>query len=244
MKKTLATLAVGMALYGMSHCDEGVMQVDARVNATAASLRLEASDLRTWLCRVLDAWGLRVRQFRQVDGAWPVFAECTLECSKFFSLHAAAAALRMKTDRSGMGRHREDERKRRSTEGTSAGQESLRNSRPAKDARRGEDGTWGEQGAGPTGKGKRGEDKLGDAAGGATGRQKEWPSAWPEKPRMDAETYASFCDRVRRECGDACRFFLVGKCSKGADCPKSHAVPPAYARVKAQSLNQYKPQYG
>ena len=51
-----ALLAVGMALYGMSHCDEGVMQVDARINATAASLRLEASDLRTWLCRVLDGW--------------------------------------------------------------------------------------------------------------------------------------------------------------------------------------------
>ncbi|KAL3904410.1 MAG: hypothetical protein SGPRY_011294 [Prymnesium sp.] len=83
-----ALLAMGMVLYGMSHCDEGIMQVDARINATAASLRLEAGDLRTWLCRVLDLWGLRVRQFRQVDGAWPVFAECTSECGKFYSLHA------------------------------------------------------------------------------------------------------------------------------------------------------------
>lgn len=72
-----ALLAVSMPLYGMSHCDEGVMQVDARINATAASLRLERGDMRTWLCRVLDAWGLRVRKFRQVDGEWPVFAECT-----------------------------------------------------------------------------------------------------------------------------------------------------------------------
>lgn len=78
---------------------------------------------------------------------------------------------------------------------------------------------------------RRGDDRPGDPTGSTAGRQKEWASAWPGKPRMDADTYASVCDMVRKECGDVCRFFLVGKCSKGAECPKSHAIPSAYAKI-------------
>lgn len=58
-----------------------------------------------------------------------------------------------------------------------------------------------------------------------------WPCAWPDKPKLDAETFEKFCAAVRTECADACRFFLIGKCRK-PDCKRPHKVPEAFLRIK------------
>ena len=84
----------------MSSSDEGVMRVEAKMHATAKSLRICAKDLELWLRRVLESWELACHDFRLLDKPMPDFKECTALHDTFISNQSAMASLaaRMKAE--------------------------------------------------------------------------------------------------------------------------------------------------
>lgn len=86
-------ISVAEPLYGVKFDDAGVARVEARVGATAGSLKMEVKSVQHMLRREFEQWGLECRRFRQSDGDRPSFQRCVEMNSNFFHTKAAAAAL-------------------------------------------------------------------------------------------------------------------------------------------------------
>lgn len=67
----VALVAVREEIYSMSSSDAGVMRMEAKMHATAKSLRIIAKDLERWIRRVLESWELLCHDFRLLDGPMP-----------------------------------------------------------------------------------------------------------------------------------------------------------------------------
>ncbi|KAL3915110.1 MAG: hypothetical protein SGPRY_007372, partial [Prymnesium sp.] len=213
----VALAAVAEPLYGVKSSDGGIAKVEARVSATAGSLKMDVRAVyHHMLRRVFEQWGLECRRFRQSDGDRPSFQWCVETHSNFFHTKAAVAAfrqeLRLKGDENDPGRRQEGR----------AGSRSLLGKRKEDEQRRG--------GADPPREGEgRGSEKKGE--GGRSGGPPPTQSAWPSKPRMDEEKFEKFCEAVRKSCGEFCRFFLVGRCKK-TDCNRPHKVTEAFKQLQ------------
>lgn len=59
-------------------------------------------------------------------------------------------------------------------------------------------------------------------------------AAWPDKPRMEGDKWDKFTEAVRKECGDSCRFFLIGGCKKRDECNRPHKVTQAFKKIQKE----------
>ena len=218
----VALMATGEEIYGMTSSDPGVMRVEAKMHATAKSLRISAADLERWLKRVLESWELLCHDFRLLDNPMPKFKDCTDTHDSFISNQSAMASLAMRMK----GEILQELKK---TTGSA---------RPDKFQKKPVAGDGGKPKNPSHALLQHGGEGVDSSAAGAgrpgnkTRKRKEGPSAWPDMPMMKKEGYTAFRKEVSGTVPESCVFFLASRCSKGSDCPRSHDVPDGYDAIK------------
>lgn len=222
----VALVAVGEEIYGMSSSDEGVMRVEAKMHATAKSLRISPKDLERWLRRVLESWELLSHDFRLLDGPMPCFKKCTELHDTFITNQSTMASLaqQMKGEilqelKGGLASH--------SLKGGKSRKGEMGRVKPPSTTDVSQSKGGGEANPGGGKSGDKGAKRPGK-------KRKEGSSAWPEMPKMGKEDYAAFRKEVGEAFPDGCIFFLASRCSKGSECQRAHEVPAGYDAIKAR----------
>lgn len=202
--------------------------MEAKMHATAKSLRICAKDLERWLKRVLESWELHWHNFRLLDGPAPSFGKCTELHDTFITNQSTMASLaqRMKGEIL-------QELKGHSSENSKGGRGSKNKLNVGKP---GGASKPSNQQTNPNGGGSDADHAEGSKPGGKgkKKRRKEGPSAWPDMPKLNKEDYTSFRKEVADAFPDGCIFFLASRCSKGSECQRPHEVPEGYDTIKAK----------
>ncbi|KAL3922658.1 MAG: hypothetical protein SGPRY_004480 [Prymnesium sp.] len=141
--------------------------------------------------RVMESWENACVEFRQAGAATPELSRCIQEHDQYLNWTAATATVKEelraelgKQPALAPGRGRgKGENHHRSRAGGAAGQKEAEETRPSELEQEG----------------------VGVGAGDRHGRGKDKrTSAWPDKPRLDAERFKAFKTETREKCPDAC----------------------------------------
>lgn len=221
-----ALVSVASPLYSMSEFDGGLLRVDDVLGPTAASTLVDPQHLNVWLKRVLESWENSCVEFRQAGAGQPSLASCVEEHEQYLNWKSTTATVKEELRaeiRLQLGQARAAGRAARHEEtgARGRGRGAGKNREPA-----GRTGPPAElRAGGPHADEKKKSDKE---------RQE---SAWPDKPRLDAERFKTFKAEVREKCPDVCTQYLIARCTR-AECKFKHEVPPAFAAIKQKYANE------